>query len=176
MDKILFRLAETKDAETIVAIVNAAYRPAPGSEGWTHESALVSGSRTDLAQVCQAIEVSIVLVAVHGAQLVGCVQIQAKEQASYIGMLAVLPSVQSLGLGKKLLAEAERYAQSSFGAQLFVLLVMADRRALIQFYLRRGYEETGEFQAYPVGAGVGTPLSPDARLTVLRKRSDNASL
>lgn len=174
MQQISVRKAAAEDAEHIVALVNAAYRPAPGSEGWTHEAALITGSRIALGQILRALESSTVLVAVRGSQLVGCVQIQVQGQESHIGMLAVLPSVQAAGLGKKLLAEAECYAQSSFGAQLFVLLVVADRRDLINFYMRRGYDETGDFQPYPTEAGVGTPVDPNARLAVLHKNSNNA--
>lgn len=174
MEQISVRKAATEDAEHIVALVNAAYRPAPGSEGWTHEAALVTGSRIDLGQILRTLESSTVLVAVRGSQLIGCVQIQAQGQESHIGMLAVLPSAQTAGLGKKLLAEAECYAQAGFGAQLFVLLVVAERRDLINFYVRRGYEETGEYQPYPIEAGVGTPVDPNACLAVLHKSSNNA--
>lgn len=169
MEPVLLRRAAIEDAPHIVTVVNSAYRPAPGEEGWTHESALVTGSRIDLEQVYQAIESSTVLVAFYGFQLVGCVQIQAKGIESFIGMLAVLPSNQTAGLGKKLLAEAESYAQSHLSAQRLVLLVVTDRRELIDFYVRRGYEETGEFVAYPTNSGVGKPLSSDARLAVLHK-------
>ena len=171
MDQVTVRKAEIGDAEQVAALVNAAYRPAPGSGGWTHEAALVSGARIDLAQVCRTIEGSTVLVAVGDVQLLGCVQVKAEGRESHIGLLAVLPTVQAEGLGKKLLAEAEDYAQSSFGAQLFVLFVVEQRRELINFYLRRGYQETGEFQTYPVNSGVGTPFNADARLAVLHKRS-----
>ena len=174
MENISVRKAATEDAGVIVALVNAAYRPTPGSEGWTHEADLVTGSRIDLGQLLRVLESSTVLVAVRESQLVGCVQIQATGRESHIGMLAVLPSAQTAGLGKKLLVEAECYAKSNFGAERFVLLVVAGRRDLINFYVRRGYEETGEFQAYPIEAGVGTPVDPNARLAVLQKSSNKA--
>ena len=174
MTEIVIRKAVAEDADNIVVLVNTAYRPEPGSEGWTHEASLVSGSRIDSAQVSDALETSTILVAASGVQVVGCVQIQAKGQESHIGMLAVLPSAQAAGLGKLLLAEAESFAKSNFGAELFVLLVVAERRELIDFYLRRGYKETGDFRAYPVEAGVGTPFNPNARLAVLHKSSNKA--
>ncbi len=169
MSSIAIREAVAGDVDDIVAVVNTAYRPEPGLEGWTHEATLVSGSRIDSAQVRQALEKSIILVAANGLQIVGCVQIQVKGQESHIGMLAVLPSAQAVGLGKLLLANAEHYAQSNLDARLFVLLVVAERRALIDFYVRRGYKESGDFRAYPLEAGVGTPFNRDTRLAVLHK-------
>ena len=85
------RIAETNDAAQIVDIVNAAYRPGPGQEGWTHESALVAGSRVTLEQVIEALAGSTVLVAFSESGVDGCVQIQAKDREAHIGMLAVLP-------------------------------------------------------------------------------------
>ena len=75
-------------------------------------------------------------------------------------------------LGRSLLAKAESIATSIFGAELFVLLVVAERRELIDFYLRRGYKETRNFRAYPVETGVGTPFNPNARLAVWHKSSN----
>lgn len=169
MTKVAIRQATSQDADLIAALVNAAYRPEPGSEGWTHEADLVSGSRTDSSQVSCLLESSTILVAVNGDQILGCVQIQAKGRESHIGMLAVHPSSQTAGLGKLLLSEAEALAQSNFDAEHLILLVVAERQELIDFYVRRGYKQTGDFQAYPVAAGVGTPRDPNARLAVLHK-------
>lgn len=65
------------------------------------------------------------------------------------------------------------YCQSGFGAQLFVLLEVAERRDFLDFYVRRGFEEAGEFRR-PIKAGVGTPVDPNARLATLHKSSNNA--
>jgi len=107
MRQFSIREAVKQDIEHIVEVVNAAYRPAPGSEGWTHEAALVSGNRTNMEQVAQALRDSKILVAICGSKLAGCVQIQPEGPEVHIGMLAVLPSFQAMGLGKSLLMEAE---------------------------------------------------------------------
>lgn len=169
VNNISIRTAKVDDAAQIAEVVNAAYRPGPGQEGWTHESALVAGSRVTLEQVVEALAGSMVLVAFSESGVVGCVQIQAEEREAHIGMLAVLPSIQAAGLGKMLLAAAERYAVDSLQASLFVLHVVAERRELIDFYLRRGYRETGECEPYPVEAGVGNPLDADISLSILQK-------
>lgn len=166
---LCIRKAQTEDTARIVELVNSAYRPVPGTEGWTHETALVSGARVQSAHVAQALESSTVLVGVLDSRLVGCVEIQTKGKEAYIGMLAVQPALQAGGLGKQLLAEAEQYAEEHLGAEQFALVVIASRTELLQFYIRRGYTETGEQLAYPLDSGVGNPKANAMALTVLRK-------
>lgn len=163
------RPATLNDVAEITEVINTAYRPSPGSGGWTHESALVGGNRVIPEQVHQAIESSRVLVAAYPSGLTGCVQIQITGREAHIGMLAVSPSVQMSGIGKRLLAEAEYHAKLNLGAEVSILLVVERRRELIEFYLRRGYTETGKLHPYPVDAGVGSPLEPATYLAELRK-------
>jgi ribosomal protein S18 acetylase RimI-like enzyme len=172
MSKLKIREATVKDAAEIACLVNAAYRPQAGEGGWTHESSLVSGDRTSPEQVADVLIDSVVLVGLHDAKLVACVQIEGKGNEAFIGMLAVEPSIQAGGLGKTMLTEAERYAESSLSATQFVLVVVSARAELVQFYLRRGYEETGQRLAYPINSGVGKPRGGELDLTILRKRSD----
>lgn len=171
MRQSMIREATPADVDQIVHVVNAAYRPVPGAEGWTHESVLVTGDRVTTEQVAHAIEHAQVLVALCDSHCVGCVQIEASGRVAHIGMLAVLPTYQTAGLGKELLAAAEQYAQLKLRAAVFELLVVAQRRELIDFYLRRGYEETSRHLTYPVEAGVGKPIHAEICLVVLRKCS-----
>lgn len=43
--------ATEADSAALVGLVNQAYRPTAGQEGWTHESALVDGDRIAIDQV-----------------------------------------------------------------------------------------------------------------------------
>lgn len=169
MEKVQVTKAEVADAEGIVQLVNQAYRPAKGLEGWTHESALVSGSRVDSKAVVLAIQSSTVLIGCIGQEPVGCVQIGMKGAAANIGMLAVDPSRQGCGIGKVLLERAERFSVEEKGAEFALLVVIAARAELIEFYLRRGYRSTGEQLPYPVGSGVGDPIDKAMPLVVLKK-------
>lgn len=170
MTELTLREATISDAADIARIVNMAYRPEPGTEGWTHESDLVSGDRTSAAQVAQLLRHSVILLGLRGAAIVACVQIESKDMAAHIGMLAVEPAMQGAGVGKTMLAHAEAYAQCSLGAQECVLVVVAARIELIQFYRRRGYEDTGQRLPYPTEARVGTPRDVTLDLVVLCKR------
>ncbi len=173
MPQVHIRKAELTDAEEVTKLVNRAYRPGAGSEGWTHESALVSGDRIDQGKVATAIQSGTVLVGNNERGLVGCVQVEVNDRVAHIGMLAVDPSLQTSGIGKLLLARAEELAVQKFNAEVGVLVVIAARTELVEFYLRRGYTRTGEWSQYPVESGVGTPVKEAMLLTKLRKRFNN---
>jgi len=170
MEQLQFFRASIADAEAITDLVNKAYRPVPGAEGWTHESVLVSGSRVDREAVVSAIQTSTVLIGSCGQEPVGCVQIEMKGKTAHIGMLAVAPSVQASGIGSLLLKRAEAFSVKNHDAELAVLIVIAVRVELIEFYLRRGYLQTGEQLPYPVDSGVGAPVKEAMLLTKLQKR------
>ncbi|MFC4260430.1 GNAT family N-acetyltransferase [Marinobacter lacisalsi] len=173
MPQVHIRKAELTDAEAVTKLVNRAYRPEAGSEGWTHESALVSGDRIGQGKVTTAIQSGTVLVGSNERGLVGCVQVEVTDRVAQIGMLAVDPSLQASGIGKLLLAHAEELAVQKFNAQVGVLVVIAARTELVGFYLRRGYSKTDEWSQYPTDAGVGTPEKEAMLLTTLRKCFNN---
>lgn len=170
MHPIQIRNAELTDASAITTLVNRAYRPAAGREGWTHESALVSGDRIGQGKVAVAIESGTVLVGCSEQELVACVQVEVADRVAHIGMLAVDPSLQASGIGKRLLAHAEEFAVQTFNAQVGVLVVIAARTELVAYYQRRGYSTTDEWLQYPVDAGVGTPEKEAMLLVKLRKK------
>lgn len=169
-----FRIANESDALAIAGIVNAAYRPSPGTSGWTHESELVNGDRISPAQVTEAIKKpnSVILVGLKDSAIVACVHIEKESNSGHIGMLAVSPVLQTAGLGKQMLSLAESYALEVFGVEKFILVVVSSRSELIAFYLRRGYERTGSVMDYPILAGVGIPKNPALKIEVLQKRSN----
>ncbi|MET1077596.1 MAG: GNAT family N-acetyltransferase [Pseudomonas sp.] len=171
MNPDAYRTATLADVDAIVQLVNHAYRPAPGAAGWTHESELVSGDRIDQQAVRDAIskEGSIILLGIQELRIEACIQIEKTADASYIGMLAVNPRLQGINLGKRMLAQAEALAQTRFGSQKFILVVVSARSELIAFYLRRGYQRTGVLMEYPLSAAVGTPKFADLKIERLEK-------
>lgn len=174
MTALHFRVARVDDSAEIAQLVNEAYRPAPGMGGWTHESDLVSGKRISPEKVESLIkqEKSTVLVGVLGSMIVTCVHIESEGANSYIGMLAVSPSLQGLGKGKEVLAHAEEYAVRNFSSNNFVMVVVAARTELVAFYLRRGYKKTGTTMQYPLDAGVGIPKFDALQIETLHKASN----
>jgi predicted N-acetyltransferase YhbS len=168
---LTLRHATPADADAIAALVNAAYRPAKGQQGWTHESALVAGLRTDTAKVLAVLARadSVMLVALHAGAIVACVHVEREGSSAGIGMLAVAPAQQGKGAGHWLLCEAERVAVHTFGAHTLKLVVISARQELVSFYARRGYRKTGAVSPYPAAQGFGTPLSAGLTIEVLEK-------
>ena len=63
--------------------------------------------------------------------------------AAYFGMFAIDPGIHGGGLGKLMIAEAERSVQSLWGANQMVMTVINLRTELIDWYKRRGYRLKG---------------------------------
>ena len=91
-------LATTADIQSIVSLVNAAYR---GGEGWTNESHLLDGPRTNAVEVARLLEEGVILMYKPDG-LAGCVYLQPQADALCMGMLSVVPALQGAGIGDRL--------------------------------------------------------------------------
>ncbi|WP_426688079.1 GNAT family N-acetyltransferase [Rhodanobacter ginsengiterrae] len=168
----LFRRATVADVDAIVALVESAYRGESGRRGWTTESHLLDGQRTDAADVRSLIERpgSCVLLAETGARLLASCHVEQRDGNGYFGMFAVDPVQQGGGLGKQVLAQAERIAREEWHCGGMRMTVIVQREELIAWYGRRGYRRTGEYQPFPYGdERFGIPRRDDLRFEVLRK-------
>jgi ribosomal protein S18 acetylase RimI-like enzyme len=98
------------------------------------------------------------------------VQLEQQGDKAYLGMLTIRPTLQAAGLGRALLATAERHVREHWQARAVVMTVIEQRPELIAWYQRRGYAPTGDFGAFPYGdARFGEPRQPDLRFVVLQK-------
>ena len=169
---LAFRPATLADVPAIVALVESAYRGDSGRRGWTTESDLLDGQRTDPAGVAALLDQAdsrLLLAEREGALLASC-HIERQGDSGYFGMFAVDPTRQGGGLGKRVLAEAERNAREEWPCGTMHMTVIVQRAELIAFYERRGYRRTGEFQPFPYGdERFGIPRRGDLRFEVLRK-------
>ena len=168
----LLRTATTADIEAIVALVQSAYRGDSGRRGWTTEADLLDGSRTDAAEVAALLQHadSEILLAERDGMLVASCHVQRQGDSGYFGMFAVRPEQQAAGLGKFMLAAAERVARERWQCRAMVLTVIVQRAELIAWYARRGYRPTGEYRPFPYGnERFGIPRRDDLRFAVLRK-------
>ena len=85
-------------------------------------------------------------------------------------MFSVDPGRQGGGIGKQLLAEAERIVRDDWTLPSMRMTVIDIRDELIAFYERRGYRRTGIFKPFPYGdARFGLPRRDDLRFEVLEK-------
>lgn len=174
-DKLLpleFRAAGAADVPAIVALVESAYRGESGLRGWTTESHLLDGQRTDVADVAGLIHRSDsrLLLAERDGQLKASCHVERQGDAGYFGMFAVDPAEQGSGLGKQVLAEAERIARDEWHCRVMRMTVIVQREELIAWYGRRGYQRTGEYRPFPYGdERFGIPRRDDLRFEVLCK-------
>jgi len=167
-----FRAATAADIPAVVALVESAYRGESGLRGWTTETHLLDGQRTDAQDVGEAITRpdSLVLLAEFDGTLVSCCHLEKQDGAAYFGMFAVDPSRQTGGIGKQVIAEAERVARARWGVDRMRMTVIVQREELIAFYERRGYVRTGQSKPFPYGdERFGVPRRDDLRFEVLEK-------
>jgi len=167
-----FRPALAADVPAIVALVESAYRGDSGRLGWTTESDLLDGRRTDVdgvgALLLQAD--SVVLLAERDGELLACCHLERQGEAGYFGMFAVNPLLQNGGIGKALLAQAERHAREHWQCLAMRMTVIEQRAELIAWYERRGYQRTGEYRPFPYGdERFGIPRRDDLRFEWLVK-------
>lgn len=166
-------IATALDAKLVADLVNAAYRGVGGRRGWTHEAELISGDRVNPSDVAALIGDGATSVLVRRGTpptLLGCVAVEMNgANKCTISMVAVEPGRQAAGIGRALLADAERFAADK-GATIAKITVVDQREQLIAWYERRGYRRTGDVDAFPYGDHrVGIPLRDGLQLVILEK-------
>ncbi len=173
-----FRDATPLDVDAIVALVESAYRGDTSRQGWTTEADLLDGRRTGIDDVSSSIARprSVILLAEHNGALMACAHVAEEDGAGYFGMFSVQPHLQGAGIGKRLLAEAERLVGAGWGLSTMHMTVIDIRDELIAFYQRRGYRRTGIIKPFPYGdARFGLPKREDLRFEVLEKNLSGPS-
>jgi ribosomal protein S18 acetylase RimI-like enzyme len=169
---LTFRDATDADVDALVALIESAYRGESSRRGWTTEADILDGQRTDPQGVLEVIKApdSRLLTAERDGRLVACCQLEHRGDHAYFGMFAVSPTEQGAGLGKAVLAEAERQARESWGVAEMHMTVISVRDDLIAWYERRGYRRTGRTTPFPYGdERFGIPRRPDLRFELLVK-------
>ncbi|MCK7627719.1 GNAT family N-acetyltransferase [Streptomyces sp. RS10V-4] len=169
---LTFRTATEADVPGLVALVESAYRGDASRAGWTSEADLLAGQRTDPEGVAAVVadERGRLLVAERDGALIACCQLEHRGDHAYFGMFAVRPDLQGGGLGKVIIAEAERTALTAFGVPEMRMTVIRQRPELIAWYERRGYRRTGEFSPFPYGdERFGIPQRDDLEFELLVK-------
>lgn len=144
--------ASPADAPALKALLEAAYRGDSARAGWNHEADILDDERIARAELdaLLADPAVTILTAREGSTLIGCVAVTRKSaRLGYLGMLCVLPTLQSGGLGRRLLDAAEAHARS-IGLSAMEMTVIDSRASLIAWYVRRGYVLTGETRPFPV--------------------------
>lgn len=177
-----FRNATHDDIPALIALVTAAYRGDASRQGWTTEADLLGGQRIDAQMLRADLDApgSVILLATDSGdedrpRLVACANI-AKQTTddgiptAYFGMFSVDPDLQGGGIGKLVLAEAERIARDTLGCARMRMTVIDSREELIAYYERRGYVRTGISKPFPYGdPRYGLPKRDDLQFEILEK-------
>jgi ribosomal protein S18 acetylase RimI-like enzyme len=178
MPELAFRSATPADVDALVVLVTSAYRGDASRAGWTTEADLLDGNRIDPDVLRADIERtrSRVLLAermgpdANAAELLACAHVAEEDGAGYFGMFAVHPGLQGGGIGRAVLAEAERIVRDEWRLPAMRMTVIDVREELIAWYQRRGYRRTGIRKPFPAtDPRFGIPKRDDLRFEVLEK-------
>lgn len=169
---LTYRDATDADVDALVALIESAYRGDDSRTGWTTEADILEGQRTDPEGVLEVIKSpdSRLLTVEREGQVVACCQLEHRGAHAYFGMFAVSPALQGEGLGKVIIAEAERIAREAWGVTEMHMTVISVRDDLIAWYERRGYRRTGKMTPFPYGDDrFGVPQREDLQFELLVK-------
>ncbi|MET7286527.1 GNAT family N-acetyltransferase [Streptomyces sp. NPDC005573] len=169
---LAFRDAVDTDVDALVALVESAYRGDASRAGWTTEADILEGQRTDPEGVLQVIKSpgSRLLTVEQDGRIVACCQLEHRGDHAYFGMFAVSPALQGAGVGKAVMAEAERRAREEWAVSEMHMTVISVRDDLIAWYERRGYRRTGTMTPFPYGdERFGIPQRDDLQFELLVK-------
>ena len=127
------RFADEADFDTILGLVNRAFQV---------ESFFIDGDRLDPERLRGYFDKGRFLVVEENGALVGCICVELQSDHSYLGLLSVEPSLQRVGLGRRLVAAAEEFARN-MGSNRMELTVVHLRTELPAFYEKLGYKVVG---------------------------------
>ncbi|MGW5508493.1 GNAT family N-acetyltransferase [Streptomyces albogriseolus] len=169
---LTFRDATDADVDALVELIESAYRGESSRAGWTTEADILQGQRTDPEGVLEVVKApdSRLLTVEREGRIVACCQLEHRGDHAYFGMFAVSPALQGAGLGRAVIAEAERQARESWGVTEMHMTVITVREDLIAWYERRGYRRTGRTTPFPYGdERFGIPQRDDLAFELLVK-------
>jgi ribosomal protein S18 acetylase RimI-like enzyme len=136
---VSIRIAKATDVPAIVSVVNAAYAI----------ETFFQGTRTDAKGVMEMMQKGEFLVAESASGgIVATVYTELRGERGYFGMLAVEPSQQGSGLGRKMMEAAEGHCRSH-GCKHMDIDVVSLCPDNLSLYRKFGYFETGTEQFHP---------------------------
>ena len=149
MNTITITPSQPEDAQAISILVNMAYRGETGKQGWTTETDLIDGTRTDAELIEQIIHKpdSLILKYVENNEIIGCVELRKEGDKFYLGMLTVKPNIQGKGIGKALMKGSEEEGRKRKCKTMF-MRVLSQRHELIAWYVRHGYTLTDKKEPF----------------------------
>ncbi|KAM0449465.1 hypothetical protein ACHAO4_007483 [Trichoderma viride] len=160
-----FRTATAEDANQVQELVQAAFRTEDSRPDWTGNTELASTFRIDVEEVASKIanpENTILMALDNDNNLVASIEVAKRAgNCGRLSMVAVSDSYQRSGVGRLVLAYAEAYCRRVWGAEKFSLNALSIRKTLIEWYMRQGYQKTGETSPFPRERFINVELPED---------------
>ena len=133
-ETISIRSASAQDIAGIVPLLNAAF---------AMERDFIDKDRTSVPEIERYMTTgTFFLVDGDAAGLAACMYLELRGDRVYLGMLAVNPSQQGRGLGRQMMAAAERHA-ASLGCGAIDIRIVNRRTELPPFYRGLGFVDNG---------------------------------
>ncbi|KAJ6103210.1 hypothetical protein N7486_005637 [Penicillium sp. IBT 16267x] len=156
MADLHFRIATPTDAPSIQQLVQSAFRAEDSRKNWTADMALgesftisVEDVKTTIAKPDCAILLAFTKDQGREVLVASIDMIKRANDHARFAMVAVNHNYQQAGIGRRVLAYAEEYSRQEWGVTTFELNALSTRQELIAWYLRRGYQKTGEESPFP---------------------------
>jgi ribosomal protein S18 acetylase RimI-like enzyme len=132
-DNFELRQASATDIPAIVALINRAFAV---------EKFFKTGERIDAVQVAEMLQHGTFLLLITAGTLIACIYVEINDERCYAGTLAVEPSQQRSGLGRRMMREAEDYGRSR-GCAVIDIRIVNIRPELSEIYVKLGFVPTG---------------------------------
>jgi N-acetylglutamate synthase-like GNAT family acetyltransferase len=128
------RAATADDVARIVDLLNLAF---------AMERAFIDRDRTSIAEIARLQDTGTFFV-IDGDEgtLAACMYVEKRADRMYLGMLAVHPSQQKRGLGRRMMADAESHALA-LGCRAIDIRIVDRRTELPPFYRLLGFADRG---------------------------------
>ncbi|SHN41143.1 GNAT family N-acetyltransferase [Chitinophaga sp. CF418] len=133
------------DIPAVTQLINSAYKGEAGSKSWTSEGHLVEGERTTEVGLLELINrpgITMFKCCDMQSVVLGCVLLEKRETTLYLGMLSVLPGMQTGGIGSRLIQYSETFAREHQYNSI-TITVIDKREELVAWYRRKGFVPTG---------------------------------
>ncbi|KAL1855574.1 hypothetical protein Plec18170_004295 [Paecilomyces lecythidis] len=169
--KLQFRIATPDDAPLVQQLVQSAFRAHDTRPDWTGHMELASNFRIEVDEITANIAnpdmVTLIAFApdenannvnsnvnnnngYNSTSLVASISVSKRgTDVGRLSMIAVDERYQRGGVGRQVLEYAEDYCHRTWGVTKFSLNALSTRKALIEWYMRRGYRKTGETSPFP---------------------------
>ncbi|SES66295.1 Ribosomal protein S18 acetylase RimI [Nitrosomonas marina] len=169
LSQLILEPAVPVHCRDICDLINLTYR---GETGWTRETHIIGGDRTNLDEISTAMaKPDARFYVVYLEQLLtACIYLSREQCHAYIGFFSVHPNYQGIGVGKHILHQAEDIARQELAARRIRMFVVSQRPELIAFYQRRGYQRIGSQEPYPLQLKIGVPKVDGLTIEYLEKR------